>query len=179
MARMEAHPDEEKPASVDMKPEAAQQQEEVPVKDATVIPVRDPEDGTTSNARKEKMACQEMEERLDEEKPTSVDRKPEAAEEEEEVPVEDAVVKPVNGQKRRHRGKKQTAERCEEPEERTREICVSRRKLAARAVRYPVEQQWYDVGEMPSRTNGPRMGAKEDWPPPAEERVTVRKWYGK
>jgi hypothetical protein len=40
-------------------------------------------------------------------------------------------------------------------------------------------QQWHDVGKMPSRTNGPRMGAKEDWPPPAEGGATVRKWHGK
>jgi hypothetical protein len=37
----EAHPEEEKPASVDMKPEAAEQRE-VPVQDATVMPVEEP-----------------------------------------------------------------------------------------------------------------------------------------
>jgi hypothetical protein len=111
---MEAHPEEEKPASVDMKPEAAEQRE-VPVQDATAIPVVEPEKEIrsmqfeTTNTRTETMACQEMEEYLDEQKPTSVDRKPEAAEEE-EVPVEDAVVKPVKGRKKRHRGKKQAAE---------------------------------------------------------------------
>jgi hypothetical protein len=73
----------------------------------------------------ETIACQEMEARQDEQKPTPVNRKPEAAKE--EVPVEDAVVKPVNGRKKRHKGKKQ----CEEPEELTRGICGSRRKLAA------------------------------------------------
>jgi predicted ATP-grasp superfamily ATP-dependent carboligase len=67
------------------------------------------------------MACQEMEAHQ-EEKLTSLDRKPEAAEEE-EVPVEDAVMKPVNGRKKRQSGKKQAAERCEEPEELTRGIC--------------------------------------------------------
>jgi hypothetical protein len=72
---MEAHPEEEKPASVDRKPEAAEQQEEVPVKDATVMPVGEPE-GETSNTRKETMACQEMEDRLEEKEPTSVDRSP-------------------------------------------------------------------------------------------------------
>jgi hypothetical protein len=107
---MEAHP-EEKPASVDMKPEAAER-EEVPVEDATVMPVREPEE-TTSITRKETMACQEMEERLEEEEPTSVDRKPEVAQQR-EVPIEDAVVKPVKGRKKRYRGKKQAAERCEE-----------------------------------------------------------------
>jgi hypothetical protein len=78
----------------------------------------------------ETIACQEMEAHPEEEKPTSMDRKPEAAEEE-EVPVEDAVVKPVNGRKKRHRGKKQAAERCEEPEQHTRGTCATRRKLAA------------------------------------------------
>jgi hypothetical protein len=38
---MEARPEEEKPAPVDTKPEAAQQ-EEVPVEDAEVIPVGEP-----------------------------------------------------------------------------------------------------------------------------------------
>jgi hypothetical protein len=119
---MEAHPEEEKPASGDMKPEAAEQQ------DATVMLVVEPEE-EMSNTGEETMACQEMEERLEEEEPTSVDRKPEAAKE--EVPKEDDVAKPVNGRKKRQRGKKQAAERCEEPEELTRGICGSRRKLAA------------------------------------------------
>jgi hypothetical protein len=61
----EAYPEEEEPASVDMKPEAAEQQEEVPVEDATVRPVVEPEE-TTSVTRKETMACQEMEDRLEE-----------------------------------------------------------------------------------------------------------------
>jgi flagellar biosynthesis chaperone FliJ len=65
----------------------------------------------------ETMACQEMEECQEEE--------------EEEVPVEDAIVKPVKGRRKRYRGKKQAAERCEESEELTRGICGSRRKLAA------------------------------------------------
>jgi hypothetical protein len=81
MARMEAHPEEEKSASVDMEPEAAEQEEEVPVEDATVIPVVGTEE-ESSNTRKETMACQEMEARQDEQKPTPVDRKPEAAKEE-------------------------------------------------------------------------------------------------
>jgi hypothetical protein len=120
---------------VDRKPEAAEQQEEVPVEEATVIPVVEPEE-ETSNTRKETMACQEMEERLEEEDPTSVDRKPEVAQQR-EVPVEDAVVKPVNGRKKRRRGKKQAAERCEEPEELTRGIYGSRMKLAAACRKVP------------------------------------------
>jgi hypothetical protein len=40
-------------------------------------------------------------------------------------------MKPVKGRKKRHRGKKKAAERCEEPKELTLGICGSRRKLAA------------------------------------------------
>jgi hypothetical protein len=126
---MEARQEEEEPTSVDMKPEAAQQ-EEVPLEDATVIPVRELEEKSTSITRKEMMACQEMEDRLEEKEPASLDRKPEVAQQR-EVPIEDAVLKPVKGWKRRHRGKKQIAERCKEPEELTRGFCGSRRKLAA------------------------------------------------
>jgi hypothetical protein len=59
-----------------------------------------------------------------------VDGKPEAAEEE-EVSVEDAILKQVKGRKKRQRGKKQAAEQCEEPEELRRGGCGSRTKLAA------------------------------------------------
>jgi hypothetical protein len=114
---------EEEPTSVDMKPEAAQQ-EEVPVEDTKEIPVGEPEEEMTSITRKKTMVCHEMEERLEEEQPTSVVRKPEAAERQ-EVPVEDPVLKLVKGRKRRHRGKKQAAERCEEPKELTPGICGS------------------------------------------------------
>jgi hypothetical protein len=105
---MEAHPEEEKPGSADMKPEAAEQRE-VPVQDATVMPIGEPEEEMTSITRKETMACQEMEACLEENELTSVEKKPEMAQQR-EVPVEDAVVKPVKGRKRRHRGKKQAAE---------------------------------------------------------------------
>jgi hypothetical protein len=51
----------------------------------------------------EMMACQEMEEHLEEEELTSVDRKPEVAQQR-EVPVEDAEVLPVREpKKKRHR----------------------------------------------------------------------------
>jgi hypothetical protein len=69
---MEAHPEEEKPVSVGMKSEAAEQRE-VPVQDATVMPVGEPEEETTSITQKETMACQEMEEHLEEEDLTSVE----------------------------------------------------------------------------------------------------------
>jgi hypothetical protein len=44
-----------------------------------VIPVREPEEEMTSITQNEMIACQEMEEHLEEEEPTSVDRKPEVA----------------------------------------------------------------------------------------------------
>jgi hypothetical protein len=91
--------EEEKPVSVYTKPAAAQQ-EEVPI----VIPVGEPEEETTLFTRKETMACQEMEARLEEKELTSVDRKPKVAQQR-EVPVEDAVVKPVKGRKKRYRGR--------------------------------------------------------------------------
>jgi hypothetical protein len=92
-----------------------------------------------TNTRKETIACQEMEAHLEEEEPTSVDRKPEVAQNE-EVHVEDAVVKPVKGRKKRQRGKRQAAGRCREPKKVTRGICgswmkfaVARRKVSRRA----------------------------------------------
>jgi hypothetical protein len=93
---MEARLEEEKPVSVYTKPAAAQQEEVV-----IVIPVGEPEEKTTSITRKETMACQEMEARMEEKEPTSVDRKPEVAQQR-EVPNEDAVMKPVKGRKKRN-----------------------------------------------------------------------------
>jgi hypothetical protein len=77
---MEAHLEEEEPTSVDMKPEAAEQRE-VPIRDATVMPVREPEEEMTPVTRKEMMACRQTTEvHLEEKQLTSLDRKPEAAE---------------------------------------------------------------------------------------------------
>jgi hypothetical protein len=125
-----------------MEPEAAEQEEEVPVEDATVILVIETEE-ESSNTRKETMSCQEMEARQDEQKPTPVDRKPEAAKE--EVPKEDAVGKPVKGRKRRHRGKKQAAGRHREPKKLTRGDCESRMQLAAacRKVSHRATVAWH------------------------------------
>jgi hypothetical protein len=84
----------------------------------------------TTKTRKETMACQEMKARLEEKEPTSVDRKPEVAQQR-EVHVKDAVVKPVKEQKKPHRGKMQAAWRRGEPKELTRGDCGSRTKLAS------------------------------------------------
>jgi hypothetical protein len=48
-----------------------------------------------------------------------------------EVPEEDAVVKPVEGRKKRHRGRKLAAGRRGEPKELTGGDCGSGRKFAA------------------------------------------------
>ncbi|PNF39393.1 hypothetical protein B7P43_G13216 [Cryptotermes secundus] len=82
---IEARLQEGKPASVDTKPAAAQQ-EEVP----TVIPVR------------VTMACRETEARPEGEKPASANRKPEAAGLR-EVPIQDAEVMPVGEPKKKRR----------------------------------------------------------------------------
>jgi hypothetical protein len=112
-----------------MKPEEAQQ-EEVPVDDATVIPVGESEEEMMPITQKEMMACPEkMEACLEEKEPTSVETKPGVAQR--EVPNEDAVVKPVEGRKKRHRAKKQAAGRRGEPKKLTRGDCGSRMKLAA------------------------------------------------
>jgi hypothetical protein len=85
---------EKKPTSPERKPEAAEQRE-VPVQDATVMPVREPEEKMTSVTRKDMMTCRETTEaRLEEEQPTSLDREPEVAQQQ-QVPKEDAVVQPV------------------------------------------------------------------------------------
>jgi hypothetical protein len=47
------------------------------------------------------------------------------------VPKEKAVVKPVKGWKKRHRGRNPAAGRRGEPKKRTRSDCGSRKKLAA------------------------------------------------
>jgi hypothetical protein len=79
----------------------------------------------------ETMACREtMEARLEEKEPTLVDRKPEVAQQL-EVPNKDAVLKPVKGWMKRHRGKKQAAGQCEEPKELTQGDCGSWMKLAS------------------------------------------------
>jgi hypothetical protein len=49
---MEARLEEEEPTSVGRKPEAAEQRE-VPVEDATVMPVREPEEEMTTITRKD------------------------------------------------------------------------------------------------------------------------------
>jgi hypothetical protein len=76
------------------------------------------------------MACQKMKSRLEEERPTSVETKPEV-ETQDEVPNVDAVVQPVKGRKRRYRGKRKAARLRGKPKELTRGDCGSRRKLTA------------------------------------------------
>jgi hypothetical protein len=97
MARMyydrettEAPLEEEKPASVDMKPEATQE-ENVPVEDAIVAPVGESEEEMTSITWGETTACQE-EMRADAEKMEPDSEKMQSVVEHQEVPVQDATV---------------------------------------------------------------------------------------
>jgi hypothetical protein len=100
LVKMEARPEEEL-TLVDMIPGAAQE-EDVPVEDAIVIPAGETEEEMTTITRKETLACQEMETRQEEEKPTSLDRKPEAAEEG-QIPEENAEVIPVGEPRKKRR----------------------------------------------------------------------------
>jgi hypothetical protein len=80
----------------------------------------------------ETSACRETtEERLVEKKPTSPDRKPEAAQKT-EVPVDDSEVMPVGGpKKKRRKDRKLAAEhRRQKPKTSTRENCGSQKRLA-------------------------------------------------
>jgi hypothetical protein len=122
------------------------------------MPVVEPE-GETSNTRRETKADQakadadrkvwreemaamrkEMEARLDEEKPTSVDREPEAAAEE-EVPEENATVMPVGEPKKRRRDRRLAAERRRHKQKNStrkngapqNELAVACRKMLRRA----------------------------------------------
>ncbi|XP_023713483.1 putative uncharacterized protein DDB_G0292636 [Cryptotermes secundus] len=71
----------------------------------------------------ETLTCQEMEARQIERKPTSLDRKPEAAQKE-EVPAEDATITPVGEQRKRRRDRKLTTERrSQKPKNLSRENC--------------------------------------------------------
>jgi hypothetical protein len=84
----------------------------------------------TNDSRDGGMACQEkMEACLECKEPAS--DKMESEVEHREVPPKNVIVKPIEGWKKRHRGRKQAAGRREEPEEPNRGICGSRKKLAA------------------------------------------------
>jgi hypothetical protein len=78
----------------------------------------------------ERMACQGMEARPEEEKPTSAERKPEAAKQR-EVPAENAEVIPVGEpKKKRRRDQKLAAEhRRQKPNTSTRENCGPQKRL--------------------------------------------------
>jgi hypothetical protein len=82
------------------------------------------------NERKEMMACQDaMEANLVKTEPR--EEMMQSTEEHQVVPREDAIVIPVRGRKRRHRGQKEAAGRRGEPKELTRGDRGSRKKLAA------------------------------------------------
>jgi hypothetical protein len=85
----------------------------------------------TTNTRTETMACQEMEARPEEKKPTSVDMKPEVAEER-EVPEENATVMPVEEPKKKRRRDRQLAaeRRRQKQKNSTLESCGPLKELA-------------------------------------------------
>jgi hypothetical protein len=107
---MEASLMEMKPNSGEK--EAAVERQETPNEDVAIYCLRE--------CRKETMACQE-----------TTEARQESESEHREVPNEYAVVKPVRGRRKRHRGRKQAAGRRGEPKKLTRGDCVSRKKLAA------------------------------------------------
>jgi hypothetical protein len=88
-------------------------------------------EANTNDDRKESMACQDAMEANPEKMEPNREEK-EAIVEQQEVSKEDAAVaKPVNEQRKRHRGRKLTARRHGEPKELTQGDCGSRTKLAA------------------------------------------------
>jgi hypothetical protein len=128
---------------------AVVERQEIPNEEVAIHSLRE--------CRSERTACQEMTEaNLECEEPISADMKacqettachgateidtekiepnPEmmqSVEEHQEIPKEGAIVKPVEGRKKRHRGRKLAAGRRGEPKELIRGICGSRSKLAA------------------------------------------------
>jgi hypothetical protein len=86
----------------------------------------------------ETIACQEIEAHLDEEKPTSVDMKPEAVQQR-EVPNEDAIVKPVEEpKKKRRRDRRLAAERRrQKQQDSTRENGAPQKELAVACRKMP------------------------------------------
>jgi hypothetical protein len=91
-----------------------------------------PRDKCVNDNHNEILACREtVEACLEERKPTSPDRKPEAAQKD-EVPVDDAEVMPVGEpKKKRRRDRKLAAERrCQKPKTSTRENCGPQKRLA-------------------------------------------------
>jgi hypothetical protein len=116
--------------------------------------------------RKEIMACQRnTETSLAEEEPTSVDMKPEAAQQY-DVPKEDAEMMPIGGPKKRRMGRKLAAERQGKPKERNqgkdgrrKKFAVARRGTTGRAkVALCMENA---VGKVRARDNVVRGAPKE------------------
>jgi hypothetical protein len=103
LVKMEPNPGEK---------EAAVERQETPNEEVAIYSLKE--------CRNETMACQ-----------GTTEARLESESEHREVPNEDAIVKPVRGRKKPHRGRKQAAGRRGEPEELTRGDCRSREKLAA------------------------------------------------
>jgi hypothetical protein len=98
-------------------------------------------------------ACLECEE------PTSVDMEYVAVH---EVPKVDAVVKPVDGRRKRRRNRNLATERRQKPEERTREYCGSRKRVAVAGRRMTRCAEWHGSGETSSGMIGPGIMWNEE-----------------
>jgi hypothetical protein len=70
-----------------------------------------------------------------------------SVEEHQEIPMEEAVVKPVKGRKKRRRARKPAAGRRREPNDLTRGIVNPGRSWLPPARRLPAMQQWYGAKE--------------------------------
>jgi hypothetical protein len=98
--------------------------------------------------RDETFACQEMEARQEEKKPTSTDRKPEAAQKD-EVPAESAKVMPVGEPKKKRRKDRKLAAECRRQEPKCgppMEVAVARRGTSHRATVARQKDKRIDIG---------------------------------
>jgi hypothetical protein len=113
----------------------------------------------TKYTQKETMACQEMETRLEEEEPTSVDTKPKVAQEEED-PKEDAKVMPVGEpKKKRRKERKMAAERqCQRKERAQNQVEYWKLlAVACRGTSQRVKEAWQTMETVRKMPSCPRI----------------------
>jgi hypothetical protein len=89
-------------------------------------------------------------------------------------------MRPLKGQKNRHRNQHLAAGRRGEPEELTRGDCESRRKLAAACRKVSRRKQWHGAREKSSGLSGPKeiVDRGRNWPQPADGWFFMQKWHG-
>jgi hypothetical protein len=148
------------------------------------------------NANHDKtVAYQEVETRPEEKEPTSVDTKPEAAEER-QVPEENAIVMPVEepkkerrrdrrlaAERRRHKQKNSTLESCGIPKE----LAVARRRTTRRAKvarKAPIDRMYRRAAMawQNDKRRCKKMSAAQQWHDVKETssgrtRLAMQKWY--